>query len=288
MVNYLSKFSRRVAELCVPLNAITGKNACWVWGPDQEMAFENIKRELASYPILCSFDINRRHRVSADSSQFAIGAVLLQETNNGEWQPVEYASRKLTSAETRYAMVEKEALAITWACERFDYYLVSRSFEVETDHKPLIEILGEKDLSQLPIRVQRFKMRMMRYGFTIFHTPGARMYVADSLSRPSSAESVSDLCLAKCASVECFTAAYVNNIFNRDIREEELIRALHKDDIAQECLKYIFEGWPRSDKGFKGDGETIQLSPSSVGIWRSYNVRNKIVCSYEFKGVIPI
>jgi len=73
------------------------------------------------------------------------------------WQPVEYASRKMTGAETRYAMIEKEALGITWACEKFDFFQVSRKFEVETDHKPLIALLGEKDLSQLPVRVQRFK-----------------------------------------------------------------------------------------------------------------------------------
>ena len=62
----------------------------------------------------------------------------------------------MTGAETRYAMIE-DALGITWACEKFDFFLVGRKFEVETDHKPLIALLGEKDLSQLPVRVQRFK-----------------------------------------------------------------------------------------------------------------------------------
>ena len=73
---------------------------------------------------------------------------------------MEYASRKITTAEVRYAMIEKEALGITWACEKFDYYLVGRAFEIETDHKPLIALLGEKHLSQLPLRVQRFKLRL--------------------------------------------------------------------------------------------------------------------------------
>jgi len=57
---------------------------------------------------------------------------------------------------------------------------------VETDHKPLVSILGEKDLTSLPIRVQRFKLRLMRYDFEIFHTPGSKMYLADALSRPCS------------------------------------------------------------------------------------------------------
>ena len=44
------------------------------------------------------------------------------------WQPVEYASKKMTDTKNRYAMVEKEALAVTWACEKFDDQLIGRKF----------------------------------------------------------------------------------------------------------------------------------------------------------------
>ena len=86
-----------------------------------------------------------------------------------------FASRTLTEAEQKYAQLEKEALAITWACEKFDFYLVGSDFEVETDHKPLVKLLGNSDLGNMPLRVQRFKLRLMRYSFNIFHTPGTQM-----------------------------------------------------------------------------------------------------------------
>ena len=56
-------------------------------------------------------------------------------------------------SETRYAQIEKEALGITWACEKFATYIVGRKFLVETDHKPFVPLLGIKHLDSLPPRI---------------------------------------------------------------------------------------------------------------------------------------
>ena len=63
------------------------------------------------------------------------------------WKPVAFASRSLTSTEKRYAQIEKEALAATWAYEKFSS--LGKSFTLETDHKPLIPLLGTKKLDVL-------------------------------------------------------------------------------------------------------------------------------------------
>ena len=57
----------------------------------------------------------------------ALVAVLLQHSDS-TWKPVAYASRAMTETETRYAEIEKEALAVTWACERFPNYILGRIF----------------------------------------------------------------------------------------------------------------------------------------------------------------
>ncbi len=91
-------------------------------------------------------------KISADASAYSLGAILLQEYDK-EWRPVAFASHALTETETRYVQIEKEVLALTWACEKFFEYVLGKSFELETDHKPLVPILGQKSLDSLPPRV---------------------------------------------------------------------------------------------------------------------------------------
>ena len=118
MVNQLGKFSPVMAELTKPLRELLSKKSTWLWGPSQDEAFQNIKSELASPPILAWYDPAANTKISADAWAYGLGAVLLQQ-QNGEWKPVANASRSLTETETCHAQTEKEALATTWACERF-------------------------------------------------------------------------------------------------------------------------------------------------------------------------
>lgn len=89
----------------------------------------------------------------------------------------------MSQTEQRYAQVEKEALAVTWACEKFSDFLIGMKFSLETDHKPLIALLESKAICDLPPRVQRFRMRLMRYEYEICHVPGKSLYTADALPR---------------------------------------------------------------------------------------------------------
>lgn len=64
-----------------------------------------------------------------------------------------YALRSLTTTEQKYAQVEKEAMGLTWACERFRDFLMGKYFCLETDHKLLISLLGAQALDLLPPRI---------------------------------------------------------------------------------------------------------------------------------------
>ena len=69
-------------------------------------------------------------------------AVLVQ-LEGDSWRVIAYASCNMTDVERRYSQTEKEALALVWVCERFNLYVFSREFKLETDHKPLECIYGK-------------------------------------------------------------------------------------------------------------------------------------------------
>ena len=158
MINQLNKFSPHLAHLSQPLRELLKANTTWLWTPHHDEAFSKLKTEISSPRVLAHYDINAQTKISADASAYGLGAVLLQCQDNLNWKPVAFASRCLNPTEIRYAQIEKEALGLVWACEKFSDYILGKSIFLETDHKPLVPLLGNKSLDSLPPRVLRFRL----------------------------------------------------------------------------------------------------------------------------------
>jgi len=114
------RFIQDYAKVIAPLtDALKGGNTAPLsWGPKEKVAFEELKRNFCARPILRLADVDKPFVLRTDASDDGLGAVLLQEHNDGIF-PVAYASRKLTRAERNYAVVERECLVIVWAIAKF-------------------------------------------------------------------------------------------------------------------------------------------------------------------------
>ena len=247
MLNQMIKFVSNMADTTKPLHNLLSTKNLWAWGQDQEEAFNKAKIILSSTPVLALFNPNLNTVVSSDASSFRLGAVLLQTQRDGFRRPVAYISRAMTSTEQRYVQVEKEALALTWACECFSDYLVGMVFHCETDHKPLILLQSTKNLDELPPRIQRFHMHLMRYHFTISHVPGKNLVIADPLSRAP----MSDIYLVDQdfnAEVEAYVATVRQTL---PASEQQLIndqQQQERDEICQQIVTYCNNSWPNQEE----------------------------------------
>ena len=131
-------------------------------------------------------------------------------------------------------------MAATWACEKFEDYILGLTFTLETDHKPLVPLLGHHDIELLPPRLQRFRLRLMRYSYTIQHVPGRELYTADALSRTPLSATDTDL--------EGETNIYAHNIISNlpasDSKLEEIRLHQREDETCRMLMSYCQDGWP--------------------------------------------
>ena len=149
----------------------------------------------------------------------------------------------MTTTEQRYAQIEKEALGVTWACERFQDYLVGMRFHIETDHKPLVPLLSSKNLDELPIRIQRFRLRLMRFCYSISHVPGKDLVTADTLSRtPVSLPTAKEEEFQQ--EVCAFLDLVVNNLPATDTRLRDIQSHQDSDPACSQIKHFCQGGWP--------------------------------------------
>lgn len=243
MINQTGKFLPHMASHTEPLRCLLQQDTDWLWDQPQQTAFQSLKDLLISADTLAHYDPSKDTVVAADASNAGIGAVLLQVQTDTSRRPVCYASRSLTETEQRYAVIEKEALAATWACEKFADYVTGLEFSLETDHRPLVPLLSTTDLSRMPARILRFRLRMMRFSPTIRYVEGKNQRVADALSRAPVGEiTLDDTLLVE--EVGAMASQAVNSIPATPCRLQQILKAQRADEEVEQLKEFVKTGWP--------------------------------------------
>ncbi|CDF39938.1 unnamed protein product [Chondrus crispus] len=182
--NVYRRFVKGFAKIARPLTDMTRKGA----DPDfynpteaQLNAFDNLKRCMIAPPILALPRYGRPYMIDTDASAYQLGCTLLQEHDQpNDWRPVGYWSYSLKDSERNYSATERECFAVVWAVRTQRPYVEGTKFTVRTDHEALRWLMS---LTESSGRLNRWRLRLAEYDFTIQYRPGRVHQVPDALSR---------------------------------------------------------------------------------------------------------
>lgn len=283
MTTYLSRFIPNLSSNCTNLRKLISEKEPWEWNTIQETEFQNLKSLVSDVKTLRYYDRRLPLVIECDASSFGLGVAVFQEKGI-----IGYASRTLTKTERNYAQIEKELLAILFACTRFDQLVVGNLHTiVKTDHKPLISIF-KKPLLSAPKRLQHMLMNLQRYSLEIQFVTGKENTVADAISRAPYDDASSSAEFRKKNVFKIFQeledwelSSYLKV---SDSCLNNIIEATANDVALVRIQKYISNGWPTSIERVPADAKIYfkykdELSTQDGLVFR--NDRIVIPCSLQ-------
>lgn len=245
-VVYCQRFCREYGRLVASLQSIMQgkrKNAAIEFGTVQLEAFEALKRAMSNTPVLALPDPELPFGVRMDACDFAIGGVLFQVIAGVE-RPIAFTGRKLSDAELRYPVREKELLAVIHALKIWRPYLIDKTFTVETDHRSLQELLTQQTCSQ---RLARWLDLLSEYRPEFRWISGESNTIADGLSRrpdfapadgPASSVNLRQLLRSILESDDDTESSGRERSVFKDVDQALLVHFVMTDyDLADECRK---------------------------------------------------
>ena len=196
LVNQVSyTFSK--ADKMLPFRTLLKPSTKFEWTEELDKAFQISKKAIAEEIEhgVRIYDKSKVTCLATDWSKSGIGFWLFQKycicTNikpfccPSGWKIALVGSRFTNPAESRYAPVEGEALAVVHALDKARYFVLGcTNLIVAVDHKPLLKLFGDRSLDEIPnSRLRNLKEKTLRYRFKMIHIPGVKHRVADGLSR---------------------------------------------------------------------------------------------------------
>lgn len=192
LAGFYRRFIRGYGTIAAPLVKATTIDP-FQWSPSAQTAFECLKEALSTAPVLALPDFSKPFTLETDASGVGMGVVLSQQG-----LPIAFFSKPFTSKLLRLSTYVWELCAITTAVRKWRQYLLGHHFTIITDHRSLMELLGQ--VIQTPEQ-HMYMARLMGYDYDIQYHAGASNQAADALSRlpdqqPSMAMLLSVPCLS--------------------------------------------------------------------------------------------
>nr|GEV39346.1 putative reverse transcriptase domain-containing protein [Tanacetum cinerariifolium] len=172
LIGYYQRFIKGFSKIAKPLTKLTQKNKNYIWGEEQESAFQLLRQKLYEAPILALLEGNDDIVVYCDASLQGLGAVLMQRE-----KVITYVSRQLKPHEENYTTHDHKLGAVVFALKIWRHYLYGTKCTIFTDHKSLQHILRHKELN---MRQRRWLELLADYDCEICYHHGKANIVADA------------------------------------------------------------------------------------------------------------
>ena len=262
LINFYGKFLRGLASTLAPLYALLRRDVMWQWTDVERKAFQDAKCLLRSPPVLAHFDPRLPITLACDASPVGIGCVLSQKTSSGE-RPVAFYSRTLNDTERRYSQTDREGLAVVAGVKNFHFYLAGKTFVIQTDHKPLLGLIGEK--KPLPLmaspRVVRWALMLGSYDYHLEYIPGSKQVHCDALSRlpvPGDVTSPSP--------VPAETIHLMEFLNDSPVSADQIRSWTGRDPVLSAVLKFVRDGWPRHTPSLGPEFQPFKCRESELSV----------------------
>ena len=138
MIKCLAQYIPNESSITAPLRSLLKQDVEWSWQPEHDVAMQLVREMLAHDTVLTFYDVRNLVTIQADASQSDSGCRLMQQG-----RPVAIASRTLTETEPNYSQIEKEMLAICFACQKFHQYIYGKSIYVERKVKRFVSVVKQ-------------------------------------------------------------------------------------------------------------------------------------------------
>jgi hypothetical protein len=103
-INFVRRFISNLSQKVFPFSPLLRlkMDKKFVWGDEQQKAFDDIKEHMKEPPVLVPPRLNKPFKLYVAADTQTIGSALIQEFE-GEERVVAYLSRKLLDPKTRYS-----------------------------------------------------------------------------------------------------------------------------------------------------------------------------------------
>ena len=184
MVNFVSLFCPELQKLLKPIYDLTRKGRQFIWGKEQQQAFDEIKHRLQRPPVLHLPDRHGCFQLYSDTSKFATGSALYQ-IQNGQPRLIAYASKTMPEAAKNYSITELEMCGLAMNITTFLHLLKKVDLDAIVDHLAITHIMRSK-AEPATTRIKRLLELLSPYSFNLYYIKGKDMVLSNFLSRQKS------------------------------------------------------------------------------------------------------